>query len=410
MNDLVYKIDRNDSYRIAYYQQDILQKHTVSPIVKTQIGADDRSIYIQPDIGGLLPISDFCAAQGLSRELALNLMVHLLKTAAWCSDHLLDPVCLSVIPGAFYSSGVAGIPDISQIVFTYIPVREPDTESRSAGLLVNMVEQISGSTVSPLFSRVEMDLIAGIDLYDTESAINTLMDFPKTPADSETLSGEADKGTPYAVYRSRFRFHPGIRFILASVLLAQFILILFMFTILQNSSYFSEPLVPVLIVCTVLLLIGASDAILFLHRASPLKQMLSSDRAKPKKEDRELFSIKEEKTTLLTSEGQNSRIAMICSGMPGTAEECSGKKAYVLVDDFLVGRDKSRVDFRIDSLSVGRVHARIIRRQNSFFIEDLDSKNGTYVDRKKLKKNAEYPLPEKCRIRFAGQEFYFVAS
>ncbi|MHB8962440.1 MAG: FHA domain-containing protein [Saccharofermentanales bacterium] len=408
MNDFVYTVDLRNSYRIAYYQQEILQKTTISPIVMTQIGADEKSIYIQPDISGLLSFREFCTTQGFSRELAMNLMVQLLKAAAWCSDHLLDPVCLSVIPGAFYNVADMEMLEIGQIVFVYIPVRDPSTETRSSGLLINMMEQMSGNPVSPFFSEAEMDLLTRIDLYDTENAINAILDFPDTLSESSEHAGNASKGSSSVIHR--FRFHPGIRFTLASVLFAQFILLLFTFTVLRNISIFTNPLLPALIVCAVLLLIAASDAILFTHKASPLKQMLSAVKSKPKNEDRDLFSIKDEKTTLLNSDGQNSRIAMICSGIPGTADESSGKKAYVLVDDFLVGRDKTKVDFRIDSLSVGRVHARIIRRHDTFFIEDLDSKNGTFVDKKKLKKNSEYPLPEKCKIRFAGQEFYFVAS
>jgi pSer/pThr/pTyr-binding forkhead associated (FHA) protein len=120
--------------------------------------------------------------------------------------------------------------------------------------------------------------------------------------------------------------------------------------------------------------------------------------------------LKEEKTVLLDSSSESRRIAMISSGIPGTLEESTGLKAYILVDDFLIGRDQTKVDFKISSLSVGRIHARITRRENSFFIEDLNSRNGTFLDQKRLKKKEEYLLPENCKLRFAENEFYFVAN
>jgi hypothetical protein len=123
-----------------------------------------------------------------------------------------------------------------------------------------------------------------------------------------------------------------------------------------------------------------------------------------------VFRLKEEKTVLLDSSSESRRIAMISSGIPGTLEESTGLKAYILVDDFLIGRDQTKVDFKISSLSVGRIHARITRRENSFFIEDLNSRNGTFLDQKRLKKKEEYLLPENCKLRFAENEFYFVAN
>lgn len=408
MSDHCYKLPLEDSYKIAYYQLDVMQQTAVSPLVKTQIGADTDGVYILPDTAGMLPFNEYCAIHGMTRQSALRLIVHLLKTAAWCSDHLFDPICLSISPGAFYRFSEMSLSEIEQVVFIYIPVRDPAVEIRSAGLCGSMIEQISGSSIAPLFSKKELSLISEIDLYDTDSGIKTVLSFPDAAIDDEKVQNPDVNGIQ-SILR-RFHFNPGVRFTLASVLLVQLILILFIYTVLRNIAKFPDPLVPVVVACVIILLIAAADTILLLHRSSPLRQIASIGRTHQKKEEKELFSVKEEKTSLLSADGQNSRIAMLCSGMPGTAEEISGQKTYILVDDFLIGRDRTRVDFRIDSLSIGRIHARITRRHNTFFIEDLDSKNGTFVDKRKIKKNSEYPLPEKCKIRFAGQEYFFIAS
>ncbi|MDD4324017.1 MAG: FHA domain-containing protein, partial [Eubacteriales bacterium] len=84
-----------------------------------------------------------------------------------------------------------------------------------------------------------------------------------------------------------------------------------------------------------------------------------------------------EKTADLVLEDPFFRMACLSEGLPGTKEEKLGHRAFILLDEFLIGRDSDIVDFWIDSQNVSRQHARIVRRQGSFFIEDLGSRNST---------------------------------
>ena len=190
-------------------------------------------------------------------------------------------------------------------------------------------------------------------------------------------------------------------------------LIVLAFFILRNQDSFTNRVTPILLVSTILLCCGILDLYLMYSKRSPLNIGLKKEnplQSSPYSKSDSIFNSKEEKTVLLESSQQRTRIAMLCSGVPGTNEESTGLKAYILVDDFVIGRDGMKVDFKINCLSIGRIHARITRRENSFFVEDLDSRNGTFVNQKKLKKNEEYPLPENCKVRFADKEFNFVAN
>lgn len=53
-------------------------------------------------------------------------------------------------------------------------------------------------------------------------------------------------------------------------------------------------------------------------------------------------------------------------------------------DEVIIGRDADN-DVQIDNVAVSREHAKIIRGPNSYFIEDLNSTNGTFVNGKKNK-------------------------
>jgi hypothetical protein len=208
-------------------------------------------------------------------------------------------------------------------------------------------------------------------------------------------------------FLSKFQFTPVF---IISTLLIEFSLILLSFVILRNQNMFSNRYLPVFAVVLILIFCALADIILLFNPKSPIRILTDSKPYPMDPQDCNLFAVTEEKTTLLQRSVDKSRIAMLCNGIPGTPQETLGQKAYILVDDFLIGRDGIKVDFKINSLSVGRVHARITRRENSFFIEDLDTRNGTYIDDMKIKKKQEYLLPEKCKIRFADQVFYFVAT
>jgi pSer/pThr/pTyr-binding forkhead associated (FHA) protein len=52
-----------------------------------------------------------------------------------------------------------------------------------------------------------------------------------------------------------------------------------------------------------------------------------------------------------------------------------------------IGRDPDNV-IRIDNPAVSKHHARIIKEQDQFFIEDLNSTNGTYINEKPIRRLA----------------------
>jgi pSer/pThr/pTyr-binding forkhead associated (FHA) protein len=55
---------------------------------------------------------------------------------------------------------------------------------------------------------------------------------------------------------------------------------------------------------------------------------------------------------------------------------------------------------------ISRIHARVIRRENGWFLEDLNSRNGTYVNGK-LTAPGGTPLSDGDKVRFADEGFIF---
>ncbi len=59
---------------------------------------------------------------------------------------------------------------------------------------------------------------------------------------------------------------------------------------------------------------------------------------------------------------------------------------------------------------MSKSHARIIRAENKFYVEDLNSTNGTYIDGLKLPPNQKYELRRGCQITFGNSIVIFTAE
>ncbi len=75
---------------------------------------------------------------------------------------------------------------------------------------------------------------------------------------------------------------------------------------------------------------------------------------------------------------------------------------------WLVGRSDESANCVIEHQSVSGSHARIVFSNRRFFIEDLGSRNGTYVNGEKLAPSSRMPLEPESSLRFGGVEALFV--
>lgn len=76
-------------------------------------------------------------------------------------------------------------------------------------------------------------------------------------------------------------------------------------------------------------------------------------------------------------------------------------------DNYIVGRLSTMVDGLISSKAVSKMHAEIIKRNQDYFIKDLNAKNGTFVNGIRIKNEVEHNLKDGDIIKFADAEFTF---
>lgn len=74
-------------------------------------------------------------------------------------------------------------------------------------------------------------------------------------------------------------------------------------------------------------------------------------------------------------------------------------------DSFLIGKKRDAVDGYIDHPAVSRIHARIEKREQGYYLVDLNSTNGTYMNEKMLGMNERVKLNAGDVVRFGTVEY-----
>lgn len=75
-------------------------------------------------------------------------------------------------------------------------------------------------------------------------------------------------------------------------------------------------------------------------------------------------------------------------------------------EQYIVGKLKSQADIVLDNNSISRVHAAIVRRDEDYYLYDLNSTNGTFHNGRRLEVNEHVRLKPGDEIAFARNGFY----
>lgn len=79
-------------------------------------------------------------------------------------------------------------------------------------------------------------------------------------------------------------------------------------------------------------------------------------------------------------------------------------RTYTVEDELLIGRGE-KCHIVIGDVYASQVHARIFRKDEAIFIEDMGSTNGTFLNRKKL--SGAIPVNRGDRVRIGKTEIEF---
>ncbi len=370
----------------------------------------------------------------LSSTEAKELLKTLKDNINWCRENLLNPFCLLTDPAYIFLSQEKSNSDSTKVaskarptfIMLYLPLN-PDfsdfslTDSGQAKSLKFMLSEkllellpFNDNQDSPAYQDI---LGKGCLKLDFESYAASISKEEISDAEnkerqiSKSLSSPGNRLKEILVKPSSVAKLPNSLLLL--IFFSSHLIFIFIAYLSIKRSALSENKIPFyFIVFLVFLILSASDLFLLAGKGSPFRKALTALMQGSAKEENHHDRRKrnQDKTVSIVHERIGDKMAMLSDGLPGSMEEAGAHKGFILSDDFLIGRDAGKADFIIKEGTVGRLHARITRVDNSFFIEDLGSANGTFVDRVKIGKGQSMPLPDKCLIAFADKEYYFVAD
>ena len=83
------------------------------------------------------------------------------------------------------------------------------------------------------------------------------------------------------------------------------------------------------------------------------------------------------------------------------------RNSLVLIhDQYLIGKRKGKVDLCIDSPTISRLHAKIIKTEDGYLLCDMNSTNGTFLNGRRLEVNEQVPIKLSDEIHFAEIGYY----
>lgn len=106
-------------------------------------------------------------------------------------------------------------------------------------------------------------------------------------------------------------------------------------------------------------------------------------------------------TEPLTKEPEIPEGRLVYQGEHGYAD------FQIETEEYFIGRDSQCVNGQIRSDGISRVHARITRRNGTYYIEDMNSTNGTYVNGTLLERRQMKKINTGDWVRFGIEEYLF---
>lgn len=110
-----------------------------------------------------------------------------------------------------------------------------------------------------------------------------------------------------------------------------------------------------------------------------------------------------DETTILTPNLDNDVVASVVSSTNAyIIRNLTGEKIYVNKNEFLIGKGTGN-DYVLDTPSVSRKHAKIIRKQDGYYVIDNGSTNGTTIEGIKIQPNEEVMVYDGALVSFGNE-------
>lgn len=421
---LILKVPENES--IIDYQIEMLRYNpnsSVVPVESRQIGEDT---YLYYEITSLVSLELFLKNNRLGKKDYLEILRQISSTLLWCEGCLLQADRF-ILDSMYIFLGTQ-----KTIALLYLPVRH---ESGGADKLKKLVLDMN-MYVDEMESN-EPEISGIIDFLGTEDfrikGFNKLISRLDINSYHNSFTSIYDAGTAAKIGNSHTDGNNDSSalksktftnlYIAAYLQIPVFAAILLASAILKNLNADNT-----LNYAALILIAAAADILLIrfilgnkykldifksrvlkkqpevidpvITKDKQLQNTIGDESNRNKEASQQVFTNETLETAILSFEKR-------CPKLSGTWEE-AGETINITSDDFVIGRLKGQSDYISNNSAIGRLHARIIYKDCGYYITDLNSKNGTYVNGTRLNGCMENEIKSGDRITLANREYIFI--
>lgn len=112
--------------------------------------------------------------------------------------------------------------------------------------------------------------------------------------------------------------------------------------------------------------------------------------------------FEEEQGTCVLREGEGICMAMLISVRPEKFQN-----VLLYKEEMHIGKEERQADICLPFEVISRIHAKVIRKEGSYYLMDLASTNGTYINGKRLPAEETVKLEQGDMVAFANVEYIF---
>ena len=352
--------------KVIEYQLKLLENQTIPFFTPVFLRSFRNNIELCFDLTGLLPLRELPSQQWLPRE-KRSALLHLLTAIIESENYYLSPANILMDEGYIFVC-----PEKKQLLWCYTPLEN----SASKRISYERLEQLLFlPCLYNLLQEGERSQIISLFKDEREGELTSYL--------HEMQQNLPRENIPKRVF-------PCILFFLLTLLGIYTIGI-----ILENTySHIPRELNEY-----VLLFISGISILLYRIKS---KKENESESAKEKKElPKEILFPTHNKT-----ENYNWP-PMFLIRVKEQSDLKRMEKAVILTDEFLLGADVLLCDYAINHPTISGLHAKIQRNSASFFLTDLGSDHGTWVQNHRLSAHQKHTIQEGDIIRLGEMTFLF---
>ena len=407
--------------QLLEFQIEMISQNEIAGIVKLEVKQLDSNVKLCYHLNGLISLTNYLKRQRISKFEFTEILDNVISVLLGCKNYLLNDNSFILQEDFVYIN-----PKSKQISIIYLPLEmecNVTQEFRSflVNLLINtatidttdnyvqsLLNQIKADQCSLTEFREQLVSITGNGhqtlWFSAESSEQPSEEVPRPVTEINEEDPINSVKLPYGAW-SKPKMRKTVLTILAILSVfwagASTIPVEFRVPLRPDKAafiVFGLSLASLLAIIVILTLTKKNKAVhpAGLNTASDISAIFTEEKGSTE-------------TALLDNQSMETSLLSDCC-FPYLKSAIGEETIIINKAKFTVGRQQDISDHFINNKNIGRLHAQISYLNNKYYITDMDSTNGTFVNGSRILSNKEYLLNNNDKVALANLEYLFICS